>query len=71
MYRVIVPIFNKKFTTEQLLSLVDQLQKASITEILLTFPRVLRSKQSLKEQLSLFSQNKSFLEKQGIQSMHG
>ena len=66
MYRVIVPIFNKKFTSEQLLSLVDQLQKASITEILLTFPRVLRSKQSLKEQLSLFSQNKSFLEKQGI-----
>ena len=66
MYRVIVPIFNKKFTTEQLLSLVDQLQKASITEVLLTFPRVLRSKQSLKEKVELFSHNKAFLEKHGI-----
>ena len=66
MYRVIVPIFNKKFTTEQLLSLVDQLQKASITEVLLTFPRVLRSKQSLKAQVELFSHNKAFLEKHGI-----
>lgn len=66
MYRLIVPIFNKKFTTEQLLSLADQIQKASITEVLLTFPRVLRSKQSLKEQVELFSHNKAFLEKHGI-----
>lgn len=66
MYRVIVPIFNKRFSTDQLLSLADQLQEASITEVLLTFPRVLRSRESLEEQVELFSHNKAFLERHGV-----
>lgn len=46
--------------------MVDQLQKAEVFEVLLTFPRVLRNPKVLGEQIALFSQNKAFLEKQGI-----
>ena len=65
-YRVLVPIFNKRFSESELLLLVEQLQAATVKEILLTFPRVLRSQKSLEQQTAIFSENKSFLEKHGL-----
>ncbi len=66
MYRILVPIFNKKFSENELILIVKQLQNADISEVMLTFPRVLRSKSVLSEQIAVFSKNKAFLEKQGI-----
>lgn len=66
MYRVLIPIFNKKFTTEQKRLIAEQVKKANACEVLLTFPRVLRSEEALEEQKSIFAQNKSYLEEQGI-----
>ena len=67
MYRVIVPIFNKNFSSLQLQLIVEQLNRADISEIFLTFPRVLRNRQVLEEQVALFTQNKAYLENQGIE----
>lgn len=66
MYRVLIPIFNKKFSTEQKRLLAEQVKKANANEVLLTFPRVLRSKDALEEQRALFMKNKAYLEEQGI-----
>ena len=65
-YRVLIPIFNKKFSKSELQLLVEQLRAANVSEILLTFPRVLRSPKCLEQQIALFSENKSFFELHGI-----
>ena len=66
MYRVLIPIFNKKFSQEQKRLIAEQVKKANADEVLLTFPRVVRNEEALKEQISFFAKNKTYLEEQGI-----
>ena len=66
MHRVLIPIFNKKFSQKQRDLITEQVKKACADQILLTFPRVLRSEDALVEQIALFQENKSDWERQGI-----
>lgn len=67
MYRLLIPIYNRKINAKDKLAMEALLKQAKPDMVLLTFSRVLRSEAMLKEHLELFLENKAFLEKAGFQ----
>ncbi len=66
MYNLWIPIFNRKFTQEELNKKIRELKRCNPQLILITFNRFLFDKEKLAAEKALFSHNKSVFEAAGF-----
>lgn len=66
MYNLWIPIFNRKFTQEELNKKIRELKRCNPQLILITFNRFLFDKEKLATEKALFSHNKSVFEAAGF-----
>ena len=67
MYKLIIPVFNRKHTDRQKTALVGELKRAKADMALLTFSRVLRNAEALQREKEIFLENKGLIEDAGIE----
>ena len=66
MYKIWIPVYNRKFTENQKTSLLHEVRRAEPDVVMLTFARMLRSEKMLREECELFTENKDYFEQNGI-----
>lgn len=66
MYKVFIPVMNHKMSRQSKQKLVSEIKRAEATAVFLTFSRVLRKEEMLRQEIALFCENKEFLEQNGI-----
>lgn len=66
MYKVWIPVFNRKLSDKEKASLVEWVKKSGADEAMLVFSRILRSEAMLNEEYAVFCENKTAMEDAGI-----
>lgn len=66
MYNLWIPIFNRKFTQEELNKKIRELKRCNPQLVLITFNRFLFDKEKLATEKSIFNENKTAFEKSGF-----
>lgn len=66
MYKLWIPVFNRKWTDTQLEQLAAQLNRLKPQLVLLTYARIMCNEAKKKEEYETFVYNKSFLEEKGF-----
>ena len=66
MYNLWIPIFNRKFTTEEINKKIKELNRCNPQLVLITFNRFLFDKEKLAAEKELFNETKSAFESAGF-----
>ncbi len=65
-YKLWIPIYNRKLTEENRARLLNEIKRAKTDLALITFGRILRDREMLKNETEMFLENAELFRKEGI-----
>lgn len=66
MYRLLIPVMNRKMTERQKETLAAELSRAGADTVMVVFSRILRNENMLQEEVAQFRENRDFLQEKGF-----